>query len=408
MLSDQKQPQPLVSIITPTYNSEKYVAKTIESILGQSYTNYEYYIVDDGSTDRTRDIIEQTLSGYSTEVSARVHYIPHLENTGFAWHNEILPVLTGSYICIIAGDDMCSYDRLEKQVSFLESHPEYAGCFTWVNASRGDAGVNEFMERLFNVTNQSRESYLKRLLATINFFNAPSMMLRMEVYREYKGFNYKYRQSQDYDLWTRILLDRPLYIIPEKLTTYTVHSDSLSAPDDIKATCLFSRETEEILCNAFLSISDDLFLSIYREELAELGYDPSSNLNSLDVQCLKILLLMNMDSDIHPIVAARLFYRYADDDSFCQLLRNKYGYTRSDIHKMIKDTNLYAASAPTPQSDTVKLANELMRMLESPANSVVTEQHISALYQLCSQSDNGSELFVNTIKGLYNSGVRLF
>ena len=110
--------KPLVSVIMCCYNAEKYIAETIESVLHQTYTNFEFIIWNDGSTDSTEQIIE-------TYNDCRIRYFYH-ENTGLGKALNLACLKgKGKYIARIDADDICLLNRIEIQVQFLESHPQY-------------------------------------------------------------------------------------------------------------------------------------------------------------------------------------------------------------------------------------------------------------------------------------------
>jgi len=107
--------KPLISIITPTYNHEKFIAYCIKSVIRQTYSNWEMIIVDDASSDRTVDIIKQYV-----KIDTRIKFIKHKENYGIyklsRTYNEALNVSRGKFIAILEGDDCWPRDKLEKQL----------------------------------------------------------------------------------------------------------------------------------------------------------------------------------------------------------------------------------------------------------------------------------------------------
>ncbi len=109
----------LVSVVMTAYNTEKYIEEAIDSILNQSYKNFEFIIVDDGSTDHTLDIIMQ----YAT-LDKRIIVITR-KNIGLSQSlNDGIKIARGQYIARMDSDDICSADRLEKQVNYLNYHPD--------------------------------------------------------------------------------------------------------------------------------------------------------------------------------------------------------------------------------------------------------------------------------------------
>lgn len=117
----------LVSVIMPAYNAEKYIEKAIASIVGQEYKNWELVIVNDGSTDRTVEIIEKYVSKYPQQI-----FLYHNEkNSGAAVAlNNAMHHATGEYLCWLSADDMYFETMISTQVDFLEKREEYDAVFS--------------------------------------------------------------------------------------------------------------------------------------------------------------------------------------------------------------------------------------------------------------------------------------
>lgn len=115
----------LVSVITPAYNSEKYISESIESVLSQTYKNWELIIVNDKSTDNTKDIIEHYV-----DKDSRIRLIELQENSGAAVaRNTALESAKGRYIAFLDSDDRWKKNKLEKQIEFMKQN-EYSFTFT--------------------------------------------------------------------------------------------------------------------------------------------------------------------------------------------------------------------------------------------------------------------------------------
>ena len=115
--------KPLVSIVTPSYNSEALIGETIQSILNQTYTNWELIIVDDCSSDQTVDIIKEY-----TDERIQLHILE--QNSGAAVaRNHAIKKATGKYLAFLDSDDLWTEDKLEKQVRFMQTN-DWAFSFT--------------------------------------------------------------------------------------------------------------------------------------------------------------------------------------------------------------------------------------------------------------------------------------
>src|SRR5690606_28963310 len=105
--------KPAISVFMPVYNGEKFLAATMESVLKQTFTDFEFLIVDDGSTDRSEEIIRQSGDG-------RIRLIRHQKNQGiYATNMEGIHEATGEFIALMDHDDICLPDRLAKQYHYL-------------------------------------------------------------------------------------------------------------------------------------------------------------------------------------------------------------------------------------------------------------------------------------------------
>ena len=104
-----------VSVITPMYNCEKFISETIESVLNQTYTNWEMIIIDDCSTDKSKQIVKQYI-----ERDKRIRLIALNENSGAAVaRNKGIEVSSGRFIAFLDGDDLWESNKLEKQIQFM-------------------------------------------------------------------------------------------------------------------------------------------------------------------------------------------------------------------------------------------------------------------------------------------------
>src|SRR5262245_27160007 len=118
---------PKVSVVMPVYNREKYVGKAIESVLTQTFTNFELLVIDDGSTDRSRAIVQ-------SYVDARIRLFCNDANEGIPkTRNKAIALARGEYIAFVDSDDWVYPERLAKQVAFLDRHGDYVAVGTWTD-----------------------------------------------------------------------------------------------------------------------------------------------------------------------------------------------------------------------------------------------------------------------------------
>lgn len=206
---------PEVTVLMPVYNGEKYLCETIESILGQSFTDFEFLIIDDGSKDKSAEII------FSFD-DPRIRYVKNETNKGLPTTLNIgIDLARGEYIARMDADDISLPERLHEQVSFMRSHPEIAVCGAWIRTiGRTKSSINKY----FTDSEEIRASLL---------FNTslahPSVMIRKSMLT---SNNLRYDPAdlhfEDYDLWVRLCNYGKLANIPKVVLLYRVHASSVS------------------------------------------------------------------------------------------------------------------------------------------------------------------------------------
>ena len=201
---------PLVSVVLCTYNDEKYIAQTIESVLDQTFKDFEFIIWNDGSIDGTENVVRSFKD-------SRIKYYFH-ENTGLGMAlSSACQEAKGKYIARIDGDDICMPYRFEREVKFLESHPEY------VLVSSSVIYIDEngqMLGRSFPWT------WSRNLRRNINIVH-PGTMFRNEIYKKTGGY-LNVKGCEDRTLWPKFLRYGDFYNIKEPLIRYRLLSTSLS------------------------------------------------------------------------------------------------------------------------------------------------------------------------------------
>lgn len=203
---------PLVSVIMPVHNGERYLSEAIESILNQTYKNIEFIILNDGSTDATASI----LSHYEAKERINVHQFE--KNRGIIEVlNEGISLAKGKYIARMDADDISLSTRFEKQVEFLENHPNHAlvGCkIELVFGGRKPSGI---YPQLYSSSEKLRISSLFYCP-----FSHPTIMMRTSIAQEL-GYRSSYIKTEDYELWNRLLQHHLAANLEERLLFYRMH-----------------------------------------------------------------------------------------------------------------------------------------------------------------------------------------
>ena len=206
---------PTVSVVMPAYNAEAYVSDAITSILEQTYTDFEFIVIDDGSSDRTRAIIASFRD-------PRLVVIANERNLGLtASLSKGLAVARGQYIARQDADDVSLPSRLERQVRYFSTHPEIGLLGTWWS-HMDESG------RVFQVVRSPANSpAIREALLTSSVFAHGSVMLRRECVESAGGYQSAAGSAEDLDLWLRLVEKHEVGNVPEQLYRMRVHGASV-------------------------------------------------------------------------------------------------------------------------------------------------------------------------------------
>jgi glycosyltransferase involved in cell wall biosynthesis len=210
---------PVISIILPAYNCMQFISQTVESLLMQTFTDFELLIINDGSTDKTEEIIQ-------SQTDERILYVKNKVNSGLVYSlNKGIELAQGKYIARIDADDLCEPHRLQKQYEWLEQRPGTAvvGSLISFMDINGKLNGNWALDKKTADSKSIRNTMPKE-----NCVAHPSVMMRTNIAKAYQYASYQ-QHTEDYDLWLRLLGDgHVIEKVPEVLLRYRVHQLSIT------------------------------------------------------------------------------------------------------------------------------------------------------------------------------------
>lgn len=217
-----------ITVGIPVYNGEKFIAKTLDSILNQTYKNLEIIVSDNGSSDKTVEIVTEYI-----KKDRRLKLNQNVENLGYSGNlNKIIELSDSEYIAIYHADDIYEATIIEEQVKFLQENKELAGCFTLGKMidENGKLIKNSFFcfKKLLHENNiiLSLEDFLKYFFIYGGSpLICPTSMIRKTVYLELNFYDTNLKYIEDQDMWIRILERYKLGIISKELINYRIHSN---------------------------------------------------------------------------------------------------------------------------------------------------------------------------------------
>lgn len=209
---------PLVSVIMSVYNMEEHVATSINSILNQSLSDFEFLIMDDGSTDQSFDILKEY------EASDKRVKVFHQKNQGLTYSlNLLLNKVNGKYIARMDADDISDKYRFEKQVRYLQSKADVSLVTCW-----GNIFYDPDLLYLCNCVPDNSHTIKLILSKGFNPIMHSSVMLRNDILEKYQ-LRYRYRFAQDYDLWCRLSEITEFGVVTEYLHFLRMNNKSISS-----------------------------------------------------------------------------------------------------------------------------------------------------------------------------------
>lgn len=206
---------PLISVIMPAYNAELYIKEAIESILAQTFTDFEFLIYNDGSTDKTHEII----SAFNDK---RIIYKKMDVNAGYLrFLNEGLVIAKGKYIARMDADDIAMPNRFEEQFKYLEEHPDVGICGSWY----------QFFGKLNHIHKSSVT--FEEVQYSLFFGSAlthPSVMMRNDLLKKYNlKYNPEYYYAEDHYFFAEAASHFRVVSIPKVLLRYRIHSEQIGS-----------------------------------------------------------------------------------------------------------------------------------------------------------------------------------
>jgi len=208
--------QVALSIVMPVYNAEKYIQQAVTSLLEQSYRDFELIVVNDGSTDKSMEIIQ----GFNDE---RIRILHNDKNRGIVYsRNRGNAAARGRYLAPFDADDVARADKFEKQLAFLEAHPEYGMIGSWARLIDARGHV---MRQKWKVN--APPERIPSILLFRNYFVQSSVVIRREAIPE-EGYAEGYDAVEDYRMWGLVARRYKVWNYPAYLLQYRIHEQGIT------------------------------------------------------------------------------------------------------------------------------------------------------------------------------------
>jgi len=221
--------KPLVSVIIPAYNHELYIEEALQSVIDQTYKNIELIIINDGSTDKTAEIIKKFIK---INQDKNIQFVDKQNEGVCKTMNKGLVIASGEYFAFLASDDKWTENKLEVQISFMENNKNiglvcsdaYFTKFdlsTNIKWSNYKEGINQYFKKGIQNCNMHEVLLSRPLICAV------TVMLRREIFNEVDYFD-EQLPGEDTDLWLRVARKYPVGYIDQPLVYYRMHRTNIS------------------------------------------------------------------------------------------------------------------------------------------------------------------------------------
>lgn len=321
----------LISVLMVNYNHEDTIAESIKSVLEQSYSNIQFIIVDDGSNDRSCDIInsfdDPRIELYRLEKNEHICYAT---NCGF-------DKVRGDYLARIDSDDIWYPDKLKTQMEYMKHNEQCHICFSWCDLidEKGNL-INEQEKELYELYRSdltSQEEWLYRFYYIGNCLAQPAALMKTEIMRETGYFEMAYKQLHDFDYWVRIAKKHNIFVIHESLLAvrrFLQHGKNASAIDEANDTRVFN-EYIEIREHFFDGMDDKIFRAAFgRDFICE------DSETAEEIECEKAFLLCRpqIGWDRPSPAGLKKMKELFKDRKMKELLQSKYNFSIQDLYRL--------------------------------------------------------------------------
>jgi glycosyltransferase involved in cell wall biosynthesis len=317
---------PKVSVIIPSYNHEKYVAEAIQSVLDQTFQDFEIVITDDGSSDKTVEVIK------NFEDPRIKLFCFEINQGGTAAANNCIRNSTGEFIAMLSSDDVFLPDKLEKQVKFINKSPQVGAVFGYaqiINEEGKDlCDDKNYYCQIFRQENKTRHHWLNHFFYKGNCLCHPSAMIRRECYNQVGLLDERLMQLPDFDFWIRLCKKYEIYIMKENLIKFRFFKDggNMSSGSRIDSR-VRSRIEHSLVLENFLKINSvDEFYASFPEAKNKFPY-----LDSDLIPFALAKLCFAMKSSIHYKFGIDTLFGILNNKSISDKIAKKYNFTTKDF-----------------------------------------------------------------------------
>lgn len=326
---------PLISVVIPTYNHEKYISESIQSVLDQTFKDFELIVVNDGSTDKTDEII-RSFNDH------RIKYISQSNQGPSKASNTGILAAEGEYVCLLAGDDVYYPEKLEIQYEYLQTYNTKV-LFTWIDTidDCGNMLNGHHIQKHFNVPNRSRTELFNSFFLKGNDLCGVTVMVEKSILVKAGLMHLTSIQMQDFYMWIKLLKSHDFFVVEKNLVKYRIRSSSENlslSPENIIRT---SFEGYQLYKSIFDDVSSDFFRKSFSKHLLNPYFQSKE-----EYEIEKAFLYINNsfplvgNSNIFQVIGTELLFHILQNEEILDVASSKYNFELSDLYNITKKTDI--------------------------------------------------------------------
>ena len=326
-----------VSVILTSFNHEKYLKEAIDSVLNQTFADFELIIWDDASSDGSWEII-------NTYNDPRIKAFRNDTQKRAVWgiNKAILEVAKGEYIAIHHSDDVWEPEKLEKQAAYLDSHPEMGAVFTWARIigeeGRAFADPDHFYFRIFEQPSRPRFEWLNHFFYRGNALCHPSVLIRKRCYDDVGVYRYGFGQIGDFDMWVRLAMKHEIHVMPEKLVRFRVREGEANTSGNRPESHIRGRLEYFQILYCYLGIRDpDEFQRIFPNSMKYFGG------TEYDIGFALAMMALDAPREFSHLFGLQLLFEILNDPARAKRVGRIYNFSTRDFLRLNTELDVFSA-----------------------------------------------------------------
>jgi glycosyltransferase involved in cell wall biosynthesis len=322
--------QPLVSVLVTTYNHEKYIREAVQSILAQTFEDWEAVIIDDGSTDRTGEVVRAFTD-------PRVRYLWQANQGPSVATTTALAACRGKYVALMSGDDMLEPERLQCQLEAYQRGGRRVlfGGVSYVDDD-GRHLEGQFHPEIVQGTNPSRAELLERLFFGWPSFFGVTAFTELAVLLECGPDDPALYQTQDYARWVHLLKQYDFEILPQRMYKFRIRAGESNLSGG-QADKQVRAQTERYLVMKFFFRG--MPLELFRDAFRRYLINPEFS-SRLEAACEEAFLCVKADDRLTQLLGVEKLYQLLHDPETRDILKDMYHFSYQDFAEALKSLDI--------------------------------------------------------------------